>query len=64
MAGSLYDYFIGKVVPPLPYPKAEQFTDSVDILATQNPNVKSVDLNKMIDMSFVKSAEDRGVHKK
>ncbi len=54
-----YDYFMTKIIQPLPYAKPEQFQDIVNQLAVQNPKVKSVDFSKAIDSSFVKSTEDR-----
>ena len=58
-----YDYWVGKTMPALPYPKPEQFTDSVAVVAEKNPKASSFDLNKLLDPSFVKSAADRGVDK-
>jgi NitT/TauT family transport system substrate-binding protein len=57
--GATYDYFTQKVTPVLPFPKSEQFTDSVTVLSAQNPKVKDVDLNKLLDASFVQNAADR-----
>ena len=59
--GIAYDYYVGKVMPLLPFPKAEQLQDARETLLSKNPKVKDVDLNKMIDDSFVKSAGDRGL---
>jgi len=58
-----YDYWVGTTMPDLPYPKAEQFTDSVAVIAEKNPAAKNYDLNKLLDPSFVQSAADRGVNK-
>jgi len=58
-----YDFWVQQSMPNLPYPKAEQFTDSIDILAEKNPKAKDFDLNKLIDPSFVQSAADRGLDK-
>lgn len=58
-----YDYWVGKTMPALPYPKAEQFTDSVAVIAQKNPAAKTYDLNKLLDPSFIKSAADRGLDK-
>jgi NitT/TauT family transport system substrate-binding protein len=57
--GATYDYFTQKVTPVLPFPKPEQFADSVTVLSAQNPKVKDVDLQKLLDASFVQSAADR-----
>ena len=59
--GATYDYFTSKVTPILPFPKPEQFADSVNVLSAQNPKVKDVDLGKVLDPSFVQSAADRKV---
>jgi NitT/TauT family transport system substrate-binding protein len=58
-----YDYYIAKVTPSLPYPKPEQFTDTVAQIAQKNPKAKTFDLNKLLDTSFVQSAADRGLDK-
>ena len=57
--GATYDYFTQKVTPVLPYPRPEQFADSVKVLSEQNPRVKDVDVGKLLDPSFVQSAADR-----
>ena len=56
-----YDFFLHSVTPAYPMPGADQLATSVDILAKKNPKVKAVDLAKMIDTTFVKSAQDRKV---
>ena len=53
-----------KAHPALPYPKAELFADSVTELAAKNPKVRSFDLSKMLDDTFVKSAADRGLDRR
>lgn len=58
-----YDYWVGKTMPTLPYPKPEQFADSVPILAEKNPKAKTYDLGKLLDPSFIQSAADRGIDK-
>ena len=57
-----YDFFIGAKTPVTPlYPGVapEQFKDAVDILGATNDKIKTVDLGKLLDPSFVKSAQDR-----
>jgi NitT/TauT family transport system substrate-binding protein len=57
-----YDFFIGgatPVTPVYPFPAVEQFKDAVEILGATNDKIKTVDISKMIDTSFVKSAQDR-----
>ena len=57
-----YNFFIGgtsPVTPLYPAPALEQFKDAVTILGADNEKIKTVDISKMIDASFVKSAQDR-----
>ena len=59
-----YDFFIGgktPVTPVYPFTATEQFKDAVDILGVTNEKIKTVDISKLIDSSFVKSAQDRKV---
>lgn len=56
-----YDFFLHQVTPAYPLPAADQLATSVDILAKKNPKVKDVDLTKIIDTTFIKSAQDRKV---
>ncbi|HLY67329.1 MAG TPA: ABC transporter substrate-binding protein [Chloroflexota bacterium] len=58
-----YDYWIGTTTPSLPFPKVEQFTDSVAILADKNPAAKDFNVGNLLDPSFVQSAADRGLDK-
>lgn len=60
---SAYDAFVVHTTPSLPYPKPEQYTDSVATLSQQNPKAKTFDLSAYLDPSFVKSAADRGLDK-
>ena len=60
---SAYQSSMVETTPALPFPKPEQFTDSVDTLAKQNPKAKTFDLNAFLDPSFVQSAADRGLDK-
>jgi hypothetical protein len=57
-----YDFYIGKqLITSLPYPATEQLAGAVDGLATTNPKASSLDLNSLIDTSFVKNAAGRGL---
>lgn len=56
-------YFAGGAIPPLPFPKPTQFADSIKVLSEKNPKVRSLDLSKILDPSFVQSAADRGLDK-
>jgi NitT/TauT family transport system substrate-binding protein len=63
IAGIVYDFFIGGLVPVYPTPAAEQFTDAKGLLGETNAKVAALDVTKIIDASYVKSAQDRGVGK-
>jgi NitT/TauT family transport system substrate-binding protein len=56
-----YDFFTKEVTPSRPYPKAEQFKQAQETLAKRNQKVAQLDLDKILDPSFVKSASDRGL---
>ncbi len=58
-----YDYYTLEVFPAVPDPNPTLFADSVATLAKTNDKVASVDLSKLLDGSFVKSAVDRGLTK-
>ncbi len=58
-----YDFWVGEVIPALPFAKPDQFTDTKNDLAKQNPKVADVDVAKLLDPSFVQSAADRGLDK-
>lgn len=57
------DYYMKEIVPALPYPRPEQFTDALAVLATRNDAAKTYDANKLLDTSFVRSADSRGLGK-
>jgi sulfonate transport system substrate-binding protein len=57
-----FNFFIAgssPVTPVYPFPALEQFKDAVAILGADNDKIKTVDISKMLDTSFVKSAQDR-----
>jgi len=54
-----YDFFMNEVTVPYLYPEVVQFKDAVDILGKGNPNIAKVDISKMIDRTFMQSAQDR-----
>ena len=58
---SAYDFFVKEVTPAYPFARVNQLTTSVAILSKKNPKVKDVDLTKIIDSSFMQSAQDRKV---
>ena len=60
--GSVYDYFAGHILAPVPYAKPEQFTNDLAVVQ-QTGKLKDFDLNSILDGSLVKSAADRGIAK-
>lgn len=56
-----YDFFTKEVTPAQPFPRPDQFTDAINALAPKNPKVKTIDVNKLLDPSFVQNAVDRGL---
>jgi NitT/TauT family transport system substrate-binding protein len=56
-----YDFFVGEVLPVLPYPETVQFEAGQRVLGAKTPKVLTVDVGKLIDRSYVKSAADRKV---
>jgi hypothetical protein len=63
IAGVVYDYFMGKVVPQYPAPSVEQFADAKALLGETNAKILTVDVAKLIDGTYVKSSQDRGIGK-
>jgi NitT/TauT family transport system substrate-binding protein len=57
-----YDFY-NPITPSLPFPKLENLTNAVDQLSAENPKLKTVDLAKVIDASYVQSAADRKLDK-
>lgn len=56
-----YDFWMGEVIPPLPFVKPDQLTVTKEDLAKTTPAVQNLDITKLIDSSFVQSAADRGL---
>jgi NitT/TauT family transport system substrate-binding protein len=57
-----YDYFTGQsLMPVYPYAQPAQFADTLEILGKSNENLTKLDMATLLDTSFVKSAEERGV---
>jgi NitT/TauT family transport system substrate-binding protein len=59
--GIAYDFYANEVVQTLPYPRPDQFKDAIETLSASNPKIREVDLNKLLDPSFVQNAADRGL---
>lgn len=56
-----YDFFMNEVTQAYPAPDVAHFKDAVEILGKGNDKIKTVDISKMIDTTFVKSAQDRNL---
>lgn len=54
-----YDFFMNEVTTAYLFPEVGQFKDAVSILGAGNPNIVKVDITKMIDRTFIQSAQDR-----
>lgn len=54
-----YTFFIGEVLPDYPFPTQSLLGDAISVLSVKNPNIKSVDLAKLLDPSFVTNAQGR-----
>jgi ABC-type nitrate/sulfonate/bicarbonate transport system substrate-binding protein len=63
VVGETYDFHFNQVIPALPYPKTEYLADAVDQLSATNDKIKTLDLNTVIDPSFVQNSADRGLDK-
>jgi hypothetical protein len=55
------DYCAKEIVPALPYPRPNMFNDDLTVLETRNAAAKGYDIKKLIDQSYVKSADSRGL---
>jgi NitT/TauT family transport system substrate-binding protein len=58
-----YDYATTNLFPSQPYVTTDQLNDTVQVLGKNNARVRSVDLNRMIDNSLVRSAVSRHLDK-
>jgi hypothetical protein len=59
-----YDFYAVLVTATQPFAKPEMFADAQTTLGAKSDKVKSYDVSKMLDSSFVQSAVDRGLDKK
>ncbi len=62
--GATYDHYAGTVIPSAPFVRADQFADTIQTLGRTNEKVRTFDVSKILDQSFVQSAIDRGVDKR
>jgi NitT/TauT family transport system substrate-binding protein len=57
-----YDYFArNELMPLFPFPRPEQFADTLAILGQSNERLAKLDIGPLLDTSFVASAEQRVV---
>jgi ABC-type nitrate/sulfonate/bicarbonate transport system substrate-binding protein len=63
VAAATYDFFMGKVVPNVPTPRAAQFADVISILSQQNDKIKGFDISPFIDTSYLDNSLRRGLDK-
>jgi len=54
-----YEYATQEAIASQPFPKVEQFKDSIATLSKSNPKLTSFDVASLLDPSFVQSAVDR-----
>jgi hypothetical protein len=62
MLDETYNYFASPM-PRLPYPCVEAVRTALDMMSDQFSQANSVDLNEVVDLSFVKRAETGGARK-
>ncbi len=58
-----YDFYTSEVYPAQPFPRPELFAESITVLAARNDKVRGFDASKIVDVSFVQKALDRGLDK-
>ncbi len=65
LMASIYDAYTTTGLWPAgaPYATPQMFDDAKETVGAAEPKVRDLDLSKMIDSSFVKNAEDRGLSK-
>lgn len=54
-----YDFFINEVTTAYLFPEVNHFKDAVEILGKSNDKIKAVDISKMLDRTYMQSAQDR-----
>jgi NitT/TauT family transport system substrate-binding protein len=58
-----YDFYLGTIMPTYPHLDVKSFQATRDALVPTNPNVKDMDVTKVLDDKYVTDAEKRGVGK-
>src|SRR5437870_9413858 len=59
--GQAYDFYVTQIMPVYPHVTTETFNYTKDTLAATNAAVKTLDVTKAIDDSFVADGEERGI---
>ena len=62
--GETYDFYVTAIFPLYPHADVAAFISSRDSLVSTNAKVKDLDVNKVIDDSYVQDAEKRKVAEK
>jgi hypothetical protein len=58
-----YNFYLGSVLPGLPFPKPEQVVDAQNTTPAESPKAAEVRIENIIDPSFIQSSADRGLYK-
>jgi NitT/TauT family transport system substrate-binding protein len=58
-----YDFYVTGIIPLYPKLDVKAFQATRDALVPQNPNVKDLDVTKVLDQKYVDDAERRGIGK-
>ncbi len=61
--GKAFDAYKANTYTPTPLPRPELWADAIWVLGAKNDKIKTFDVNKLVDPSFVQSAIDRGLNK-
>lgn len=56
-----YDLYVNEIEPLVPDPSPSLFGDAVDQISATQPEAKDVDINSIVDESFVQDAARRGI---
>lgn len=56
-----YNFYVKEIFPQYPTPRPEQYQAAIDVLKVNNSKLVDFKVSKILDASFVKSAQDRKV---
>lgn len=54
-----YSFYVNEVFVSYPTPLPEQYQDAISVLGAKDAKVKGYDVSKILDKSFVQSAQNR-----